>query len=102
MVGWYHRLNARELEQSQGESGGWRSLARCSPRGHRDSDTTEPLNNNRTPAACVLSLSKIHSRSTLTGNAVLTFVIIYFALIYIFFHLRSHPSTGQLLMILTL
>ena len=31
MVGWYHRLNGHEFEQTPGGSEGWRSLAGCSP-----------------------------------------------------------------------
>ena len=34
------RLNGHEFEQTLGESGGLRSLACCSPRGHRESDMT--------------------------------------------------------------
>ena len=30
MVGWHHRLNGRELEQTPGDSGGQISLACCS------------------------------------------------------------------------
>ena len=46
MVGWHHRLNGHEFEQIQGDSRGQGSLACCSPRGHKKSDTTEQLNNN--------------------------------------------------------
>ena len=35
MVGWHHRLNAHEFEQTPGDSGGQSSLAHCSPWGHR-------------------------------------------------------------------
>ena len=31
MVGWYHRLNGLEFEQTLGDSGGQGSLACCSP-----------------------------------------------------------------------
>ena len=31
MVGWHHRLNARDLEQSLGDGEGQGSLACCSP-----------------------------------------------------------------------
>ena len=31
MVGWHHRLNGREFEQSPGDRGGQKSLACCSP-----------------------------------------------------------------------
>ena len=40
MVGWHHRLNGHELEQTLGDSGGQRSLECYSPWGHKESDTT--------------------------------------------------------------
>ena len=42
MVGWYHRLNGHEFEQTPGDSEGQGSLACCShhPWGHKESDTT--------------------------------------------------------------
>ena len=45
MVGWHHRLDGHEFEQSQGDGKGQGSLACCSPWGHKESDTTEQLNN---------------------------------------------------------
>ena len=44
MVGWHHRLDACEFEQGPGAGDGQGSLACCSPRGHKESDTTERLN----------------------------------------------------------
>ena len=44
MVGWHHRLNGHECEQALGAGDGQGSLACCSPRGHKESDTTEWLN----------------------------------------------------------
>ena len=41
MVGWHHRLNGHQFEQTPGESGEQRSLDCCSPWGSRESDTTE-------------------------------------------------------------
>ena len=41
MVGWYHRLNGHEFEQTQGDGEGQGSLACCSPWGHKESGTTE-------------------------------------------------------------
>ena len=38
MVGWHHRLNGRESEQTPGDSEGQESLAYCGPWGHRESD----------------------------------------------------------------
>jgi len=40
MVGWHHRLNGREFEQTLGDNEGQRSLACCSPWGHKESDMT--------------------------------------------------------------
>ena len=44
MVGWHHRLDGREFEQALGVGVGQRGLICCSPRGHKESDTTEQLN----------------------------------------------------------
>ena len=46
MVGWYHRLSGHEFEQTLGDREGQRSLACCSPWGHKESGTTERLTNN--------------------------------------------------------
>jgi len=45
MVGWHQRLNGHEFEQAPGDGEGQGSLACCSPRGHKESDMTEQLNN---------------------------------------------------------
>ena len=34
MVGWHHRLNGHELEQTLGDSRGQESLVGCRPWGH--------------------------------------------------------------------
>ena len=46
MVGWHHWLNGDEFEQALGDGEGQGSLVCCSPGGHKESDTTERLNNN--------------------------------------------------------
>ena len=46
MVEWHHRLNGHEFEQTLGEGEGQRSLACCSPWGHKELDTAEQLKNN--------------------------------------------------------
>ena len=46
MVGWHHRLNGHEFDQTRGDSKGQGSLARCSSWGHKESDMTDSLNNN--------------------------------------------------------
>ena len=46
MAGWHHRLSKHEFEQTPQDSGGQGSLVFCNPRGHKESDMTEQLNNN--------------------------------------------------------
>ena len=46
MVGWHHWLNRHEFEQTLGNSGGQESLACFSPRGCKELDMTELMNNN--------------------------------------------------------
>ena len=41
MVGWHHRLNAHELEETPGDGETQGSLACCSPWGCIELDTTE-------------------------------------------------------------
>ena len=40
MVGWHHRLNGREFEQTPGDSEEQESLECCSPQGHKELDMT--------------------------------------------------------------
>ena len=40
MVGWHHRLNGHEFEQTLGDSEGQGSLERCNPWGCKESNTT--------------------------------------------------------------
>ena len=40
MVGWHHRLNGHEFEQTLGDGEGQGSLVCCRPWGHKESDTT--------------------------------------------------------------
>ena len=47
MVGWHHRLDGHEFTQTQGVDNGLGSLAHCSPQGHKESDMTERMNNNK-------------------------------------------------------
>ena len=46
MVGWHHRLNGHEFEQTLGDGEEQRSLVCCSPRGRKELDTTKRLNNS--------------------------------------------------------
>ena len=60
MVGWHHRLNGHEFEQTPGDSEGQGSLACCNPRGRKESDTTERLTKTITT-----NLTAQDSRNTL-------------------------------------
>ena len=44
MIGQHQQLNGHEFEQALGVGDGQRSLACCSPWGHRELDMTERLN----------------------------------------------------------
>ena len=46
MIGWHHRFNGHEFEQTQGDSEGQGSLACYSPWDHKESEMTLQLNNN--------------------------------------------------------
>ena len=46
MVGWHHQLHGHEVEQTLGDGDGQGSLVCCSSWSHKESDTTEQLNNN--------------------------------------------------------
>ena len=46
MVGWHHRLDGHQFEQTPGDGNGQGSLGHCSPWGLKESDTTERPNNN--------------------------------------------------------
>ena len=46
MVGWHHRLNGHDLEQTLGDCEGQGSPACCSPWGRKESDMTNWLNDN--------------------------------------------------------
>ena len=47
MVGWRHRFNGDEFQQTLGNGEGQGSLACCSPWGRKELDTTEQLNYNK-------------------------------------------------------
>ena len=46
MVGWYHQLSGHEFGQAPGGGERWGGLECCSSWDHKESDTTEQLNNN--------------------------------------------------------
>ena len=46
IIGWHHRLNGHEFEQTPGDGEGQGGLVCCGPWGRKVSDTTEQVNNN--------------------------------------------------------
>ena len=53
IVGWHHQLDGHESEQALGAGDGQGSLACCSPRGRKESDTTERLNWTELKVQCI-------------------------------------------------
>ena len=47
VVGWHHRLDGHESEQTPGHGQGQGGLACCRSWRHKESDTTEQLNKNK-------------------------------------------------------
>ena len=62
MVGWHHQLNQHEFEKTLGVGDEHGSLACCSPWGHKESDTTEWLN-NKNKCMCWSVLSRNPKRT---------------------------------------
>ena len=57
MVGWYHQHN--EFEQTLRDNKEQGSLTCCGPWGHKESDTTERLNNNNNLVAQLASIRQM-------------------------------------------
>ena len=62
MVGWHHGLNGHAVEQALGDGEGQGRLVCCSPWGHRESHTTEGLDNNNVLPRAV-SWGKTHTHT---------------------------------------
>ena len=78
MVGWHHRLNGHEFEQTPGNSEGQRSLVCFSPWGHKESDTTEQLNNKWTGVEFSVTLHDPRNATAL--NVIRIFLMNYILL----------------------
>ena len=61
MIGQQHQLNGHEFEQILGDSEGWGSLACCSPWRHKESDSTEQINNNNNEEFRVMIVKMIQN-----------------------------------------
>ena len=72
MVGWHDRLNGHEFDQTLGDGEGQGILACFSPWGHKESDTTERLNNNSS------------KQPNMNGNAIEFSFVLNLMLVYYF------------------
>jgi len=54
MAGWHHQLNRHKFKQTPGDSEGQGSLACCSPCGHKESVTTEQMNNKKSEKSLII------------------------------------------------
>ena len=68
MVGWHHQLSGREFEQTLGDGEGQESLVCCSPLDHKELDTTECLNNNKTLTSTLVPTFNLPSSETTSIN----------------------------------
>ena len=65
-------ISGHELEQTLGDSEGQGDLSCCSPWGHKESDTTERLNNSSCFSICILLLTGLfENRLTIWRNLAL-------------------------------
>ena len=65
------QLSGREFEQTLGNSEGCGSLVCCSPRGHKELDTTEQLNNNWMTVIHLIFVNHCSRSSTLSLAEIL-------------------------------
>ena len=85
MVGWHHWLNEHEFEQALEGGDGQRSLACCSPWGHKEADTTE-LSQEVDTVICVAPLE---------SNSLYIWCLLEETLVWEFFKL-THPNLVHL------
>ena len=71
MVGWHHWLSGYEFEQAPGDGEGLGGLECCSPRGCKESDMTEGLNNNKIKPRCLLK--KKYISKTITSKMMVSY-----------------------------
>ena len=82
MVGWHHRLNRHELEQTLGVCDGQGGLACCSPWGCKELDVTEWLNWTESCFLGRKAMTNIHSILKITDISLLTEVCILKGMVF--------------------
>ena len=99
MVGWHYQLDGRVFEQFPGVGDGQGSLACCSPRALKESDTTEQVNRN-----CVCVCVCVYWREReIVQNIILTLTTIYHLtrtsyLKYLFVRAHSKSSSSPIIL----
>ena len=73
MVGWNHRLSEHEFEQALGVGDGQGSLACCSPRGRKESDTRQLNRTELNFLRCTPPVIKSKGSSSLSTSEYHTF-----------------------------
>ena len=91
MVGWHHQLTWYEFEQTLGDGEGQDSLVCCSPWGHKESDTTELLNNNKDREGVWRRLS---SRNICHGDTWYSGILLAGSVVDLDKHCLSDPGYG--------
>ena len=87
MIGWHHRLDGHEFEQSPGICDRQGSLVCCSPWGCKESDTTERLNFN-----CIVILpvaTSLKLGAQLWNKVLKNFIFIFHRYLYSHRYIRT-------------
>ena len=68
MAGWHYWLNGHEFDQTLADGEGHERLACCSPWGHKESDTTQWLNNLHLKVCCLSEVCIYWVSCVLSGH----------------------------------
>ena len=81
VVGWHHRYNGHDFEQTPEDGEGQGSLTCCNPWGYKESDMTQQLNNNKiqeNKRGSLLVLLFNEAKIIFKGNTALNFLCVLF------------------------
>ena len=70
VAGWHHQLDGREFEQALGVGDGQGGLVCCGPWGHKESDSTERLNNDNTHLCSAFFTVQLSHPYMTTGKTI--------------------------------
>ena len=95
MVGWHHWLSRREFEQAPGVGDGQGNLECCSPWDHKESDSTERVNNNMSPIFLFISWIVVLSINESLVSVQLLSLVQLFVTLWTAVHLASLSITNS-------